>query len=362
MLGQLGNVIAPVLLPLFSLLTMVFDSPAPVMEWDVVEQTATSCSIDLNLAVMSDAELSKLSLVPHAASSHLSLSTSHLPSDDHWLSDNVWSWMWYGAPKTIKMNMKMDWDPLLASSDDGLIDVTWEHVVDGQRAQWTLGTVRLPEPMAPEMPASNQSEAHGKRVAAVLDESQATVSLEMDHVPGRCLCEVDRVYPRGCACDVIDGAGASLQTMNTQIFLWFQTESAAPLRPKYTLRCGHALQSLPLEGILEVAFGTETKTTDIGQTVWMESDSLLNETMRLTQPSDRQSDASALAATGQRGSGLASPSDVAFAIFWRITGPHPQEWVDDFGFQGQTYTIRHEGWHKHLTNEVRTYSRADDAF
>ena len=340
---------------------MVFDSPAPVMEWDVVEQTATSCSIDLNLAVMSDAELSKLSLVPHAASSHLSLSTSHLPSDDHWLSDNVWSWMWYGAPKTIKMNMKMDWDPLLASSDDGLIDVTWEHVVNGQRAQWTLGTVRLPEPMAPEMPVSNQSEAHGKRVAAVLDESQATVSLEVDHVPEGAFVKWTEYIPEGCACDVIDGAGASLRTtMNTQIFLWFQTESSAPLRPKYTLRCGHALQSLPLEGTLEVAFGTETKRTDIGQTVWMESDSLLNETMRLTQPSDRQSDASALAATGQRGSGLASPSDVTFAV--QLLANHrdltPQEWVDDFGFQGQTHTIRHEGWHKHLTDEVRTYSRA----
>ena len=32
--------------------------------------------------------------------------------------------------------------------------------------------------------------------------------------------------------------------------------------------------------------------------------------------------------------------------------------VDLVGFHGQTHTIRHEGWHKHLTDNVSTYAKA----
>ena len=81
---------------------MVFDAPAPVMEWSVVDRTSSSCSIDLNLAVIGDADVSKLSLVPHASSPDLRISTSHLPSDDHWLNDKAWSWMWFSVPKPSK--------------------------------------------------------------------------------------------------------------------------------------------------------------------------------------------------------------------------------------------------------------------
>lgn len=353
--------IAPILLPLFSLLTVFFDAPAPVMEWDVVERTSSSCSIDLHLAVLTNAELSKLSLVPHDSSPHLSMSTSFLPSDDHWLRDNVWSWMWYDAPSAIEVNMHVDWSQSNPSDGDALVDVTWEHVVDGQRSEWTLGTVRLPVQSETESLAVNQSEAVGERRATALDSSQTDVTLEVRDVPEGAFVKWTEYIPEGCTCDVIEDAGASLrQTLNTQIFLWFQTDSPEPLRPTYRLRCAQAVEKSTLEGTLEVAFGTRTKTTDIAETVWTESDSLQNETMRLTQTSDPQSDAYAVDAQIGVGSFAASDQDVAFAV--QLLANHrdlsANEWTKDVGFHGQTHTIRHEGWHKHLTDNVSTYAKA----
>ena len=353
--------IAPILLPLFSLLTAFFDAPAPVMEWDVVEQTSSSCSIDLHLAVLTNAELSKLSLVPHDASPNLSVSTSFLPSDDHWLRDNVWSWMWYGAPRNIEVNMNVEWDPANASNGAPIFDVAWEHVVNGQRSQWTLGTVSLPQQFDTEPMSADQSRSTGARNATLLNENVAQVSLQVDNVQEGAFVKWTEYIPEGCTCDVVDGAGASLrQTMNTQIFLWFQTESSDPLRPSYALRCAEPLEKSTLDGTLEVAFGTRTKTTDIAETVWTESDSALNETMRLTQPSDRQSDAPDLEEQNGAGSDAASAHAVAFAV--QLLANHrdlsQDEWTADVGFHGRTHTIRHEGWHKHLTDNVSTYSEA----
>ena len=340
---------------------MVFDTPAPVMEWSVVDRTSSSCSIDLNLAVIGDADVSKLSLVPHASSPDLRISTSHLPSDDHWLSDKAWSWMWFSVPKTIEVNMTIEWDVGLESANDALVDVEWEHVVDGQRSQWTLGTVRLPTPNNNSNAPLNQANAVGTRTATSLNESQATVALEVDHVPEGAFVKWTEYIPEGCTCDVQDAAGASLRkTLNTQIFLWFQTESPTALRPTYRLTCGEPLDQLTLDGTLEVAFGTQTTTTDIAKTVWTESDSVLNETMRLTQPSDRQSDASDFAFKGQGGPAIASSHDVTFAV--QLLANHREvsreELSDAVGFHGTTHTIRHEGWHKHLTDEVLTYADA----
>lgn len=358
---EIGVVIAPILLPLFSLLTVVFDAPAPVMEWNVVDQTSSSCSIDLHLAVLTNAELSKLSLVPHTSSPNITLSTSFLPSDDHWLRDNVWSWMWYDAPKTIEVNMQVDWSQTDPSEGDALVDVTWEHVVEGQRSQWTLGTVRLPVQPEPESWSVDQSEAVGQRRAISLDSSQADVTLEVSDAPEGAFVKWTEYIPEGCTCDVVDDAGASLRkTLNTQIFLWFQTESPEPLRPTYRLSCAEAIEESTLEGTLEVAFGTRTKTTDIAKTVWTESDSLLNETMRLTQSSDPQSDAYAFDSQISVGAADASDQDVAFAV--QLLANHrdlsPEEWTKDVGFLGPTHTIRHEGWHKHLTDNVSTYAKA----
>ena len=92
----------------------------------------------------------------------------------------------------------------------------------------------------------------------------------------------------------------------------------------------------------------------------MESDSLQNETMRLNQSSDSQSDAYAVDSQNGVGSVPASTQDVAFAV--QLLANHrdlsADEWAKDFDFHGQTHTIRHEGWHKHLTDNVSTYAKA----
>ena len=331
------------------------------MEWTVVDRSSSSCSIELNLAVLTNADLSKLSLVPHSSSHELTMSTSPLVSDDHWLRDNVWSWMWYDAPKTIDVNMEVDWSQSNASGGDALIDVTWEHVVDGQRSQWTLGTVRLPVQSDKEILSVEQSETVGIRRATSPQETQADVTLEVNQVPEGAFVKWTEYIPVGCTCDVVDDAGASLrQTLNTQIFLWFQTGSSEPLRPTYRLHCAQAIDKSTLDGTLEVAFGTQTKTTDIAKTVWTELDSILNETMRLTQSSDPQSDASAVITQSGAGIDVAPDRGVAFAV--QLLANHrdlsPTEWTSDFGYHGQTHTIRHEGWHKHLTDNVSTYSEA----
>ena len=122
------------------------------------------------------------------------MSTSSLVSDDHWLRDNVWSWMWYDAPKTIDVNMEVDWSQSNASEGDALVDVTWEHVVDGQRSQWTLGTVRLPIRSENEPLSVDQSETVGARRATALDSSQTDVTLEVKPRARRCLCEMDGIH------------------------------------------------------------------------------------------------------------------------------------------------------------------------
>ena len=82
--------------------------------------------------------------------------------------------------------------------------------------------------------------------------------------------------------------------------------------------------------------------------------------MRLTQPSDLQSDASNLARNDKGGSVIAPATDVVFAV--QLLANHrdlaQEEWSDVVGFQGRTHTIRHEGWHKHLTDDGPTYSDA----
>ena len=269
--------------------------------------------------------------------------------------------MWYDAPKTIEVNMQVDWSQSNPYEGDALVDVTWEHVVDGQRSQWTLGTVRLPVHSQTESLSIDQSEAVGERKATSLDSSQTDVTLEVSDVPEGAFVKWTEYIPEGCTCDVVDDAGASLrQTLNTQIFLWFQTKSPEPLRPTYRLRCARALEKSTLEGTLEVAFGTRTKTTDIAKTVWMESDSFLNETMSLTQPSDRQSDARAVDSQSSVGTAPAPDLGVAFAV--QLLANHrdlsTNEWTDDVGFFGPTHTIRHEGWHKHLTDNVSSYAKA----
>ena len=358
---HLGNVLAPVLLPLFSLLTLVLEAPAPVMEWELVEHKASSCIIDLKLAVMSEAEVSKLSLVPKAMSTNLSITASHIASDDHWIRDDVLSWMWLESPRNISVELNIDWDHFPASDEDAAFDVAWEHVVDGKRSQWTLGTVRFPRSRDTVSAQPAQDMTTGKRVAVARDESTASVTLHIDNVSAGSFVKWTEYIPEGCTCDVTDDSGASLRkALNTQIFLWFHADSASPMRPQYTMNCAHPIEESTFDGTLEVAFGTQTKTTDIAQTVWTEFDSLLNETMRLTQPSDLQSDASNLARNDKGGSASAPATDVAFAV--QLLANHrdlsQEEWSDVVGYQGRTHTIRHEGWHKHLTDDVPTYSDA----
>ena len=340
----------------------MLSSPAPVLEWDVIDRTNHSCSIDVKLAVTSDSEISKMSLVPRTEDVTLNLTTSPIECDEHWVRDEVIHWMWRETPKEIGFTLTMTWAENETEPSAPLLDVAWEQIADGERTLWTLGTINLPGQPIFDINNLDQQETTGLRQAAVLDENRTQVKLTIDQIEDGSFVKWTEYIPEGCVCEVENAAGASLRnSANSQVFLWFQTNSKTKmLSPSYVLTCPHGSSDLHFDGELEVAFGTRTKTSHIAETVWVGEDLTLNETMRLNQPSDDQSVANSIKPIEPTVAAAQPNANVAFAV--QLMANHRDLSQDEacalLAYDGQLHTYRHEGWHKHLTDEVSTYSEA----
>ena len=351
--------IAPILLPVLALLSAFNPSPSPVLEWALVEHGRHTCTIDVKLALTGDPDLSKLSLVPRQHDLELNVATTPLDCDDHWVRNNALSWMWNDAPSHIAFEVTMSWTSPNPDPSAPLLDVAWEQIADGNRQKWTLGTVSLPD-NAPE-PERRDPATWAKRLGERTTDTAADITVSIQDVEPQSFVKLTEYVPSHCTCEVLDAAGASLRrSENAQIFLWFQTNDAPQLLPRYRLTCAEPLSEGAFDGELEVAFGTRTNTSHIAQVEWVGPTPTLNENMELNQSPDVQSVVSNAGAPHSSHTAVPASQAVTFAV--QLLANHrdlaPGELAEAIGYKGSYSTTRHDGWHKHLTHEVATYADA----
>lgn len=350
--------IAPILLPLFSLFALIATSPTPVVEWEVVARTPSTCTIELSVATTGHTDLSKLSLIPRETSTHLT--TTLLDCDKHWINNNAHHWMWKSDPNLLHVTFDLSWNERARTSDAPLLDIAWEQMAEGHRQRWTLASVILPNltqgtPLAQDAVAS--------RKVSLMEANVAEVSIHVDGVQPGSFVKITEYIPPHCTCEVTEAARASLRTDdNAQIFLWFQAPEDSTLAPSYRIQCAHRLDQASFSGELEVAFGTRTKTSDIASVEWGGSDSPSNENMELNPSSDSQSVAVTGATAHVTQPDTTPASGVMYSV--QLLANHRDLTAQDvdaaIGYEGPYSIVRHEGWHKYLTPEVATYQDAHE--
>jgi len=355
-------VIAPILLPILALFASLSFSPSPILEWHVVSSSANSCVLDVRLATTSSADVSKLSLVPCDPAMAISMVSSPVSCDNQWSRNDAMNWMWHRTPRSVNLEVTLDWENASGHETKDLVDVVWEQVVNGERHEWTLGTLKLPAEHGP-IHSDHMADPSGKRSATELNGNQVEVTLDIEHVQSGSFVKWTEYIPEGCVCEVMEASGASLRaTANAQIFLWFMTDGERPQRPSYLLTCPQLKESWTFDGELEVAFGTETKTSHIAEVVWVETVATLNENMELNQAPDVESVATAAVHRDGAAADKPASNDVRFWV--QMLANHkdlsPSEFAEATGFSGDFTIYRHEGWHKYLTSEKTTYADARD--
>gem|GEM_PF-844316 len=355
--SEIWSVIAPILLPMLSLLVALVDSPTPVLEWDVIERTEKACVVEMTLATTGETDLSKLSLVPSPSSPLRLVHYSPLSCDEHWIKNNTHHWMWRDHPDVMSLTLHLEWDDLDANPDIPLLDIAWEHIAHGERQRWTLGTIVLPG----KAPEGSFPEPEAQRTAKRLRDNVAEVTLSVSQIQEGAFVKITEYIPAHCTCEVIESAGASLRKEeNAQIFLWFQAPGVDALTPSYKLKCASNVQNTAFDGEMEVAFGTRTKTSDIASVEWVGVSPALYENMELNLSPDTQSVVvSALTAKDTQLD--ASPMEgLAFSV--QLLANHrdltAQEVSESLNYQGGYSIFHHEGWYKYLTPQEETYVAA----
>ena len=352
--GDIAHVIAPIFLPFFALLASLSTSPAPVLEWHVSHCHDDVCTVHLELFGAARGEVSKLSLVSNQANGPLKLVASNVQCDDHWSRKNTLNWMWQQAPNHIALDVDIRWDSALEGDERPNLDVVWEHVHQGERQAWTLGSVVFPA-LNPSKTPNPVGTRTGTAVSSTASDIQLNVS---DAVPGSFVKWTEYI-PEGCTCDVLESSGASLRKAeNRQIFLWFEVKEGQLLAPSYRLNCAESFAGVVFDGELEFAFGTATKSLHIAEVEWVGVSPAQNENMELNQSPDATS-ASSLVATIQRAETPGSP-DVQFSV--QLLANHrdlsASEVTEALGYSDSFHIFRHEGWHKYLTDDFASYAEA----
>jgi hypothetical protein len=352
-------VIAPILLPILSLLTLLISSPAPILEWNLVPLGEGQYILQLHVLASSEADVCKLSLVPSTVGDELDLVASPLRCDDHWTRNAALHWMWNDVPSEIALDVNVHLSENAVEPGSPLLDVRWEQVHQGQRHSWTLGTLAAPE--APKVAVAQNPKVAGLRKALPSSPSTCEVILEVQNAQPESFVKWTEYIPQGCVCEVIDAAGASLRSLeNRQMFLWFQVGDPQELTPKYRLTCAEKLHELDFYGELESAFGTATISSHIAGVEWVGDSPDSNENMKLNQSPDAQSVASCYATAPLAEAGSSGTSEVRFSV--QLLANHrdmdASEVADVLGFVDSYHIYRHEGWHKYLTDDVMTYGDA----
>lgn len=346
--------IAPIFLPFFALLASLSTRPAPVLEWHVSQCEEQSCTVHLELFGAAQGDLSKLSLVSEEGDTPLELVASNLKCDEHWSRHNTLNWMWQEAPHHIAIDVDIRWKSRKEGAQRPSLDVLWEHVHQGQRNSWTLGSV-----IFPPNPSQTTPEPFVTRKGVVLSPKVHEISLSVTHAPEGGFVKWTEYIPEECTCEVVESSGASLRkAKNRQIFLWFEVAAGQDLAPKYRLTCPQTPASSAFDGEVEVAFGTETKSLHIADVEWTGTTPALSENMELNQLPDDQSARHRVATS--RNAGELGASNIQFSV--QLLANHRDlsaaEVTEALGYTDSYHIFRHEGWHKYLTDDFASYAEA----
>ena len=328
-------------------------TPAPILEWHVSDCTDNSCFVHVELLGAPSGDVSKLTLQSGSPSNLVQWTATPILCDEHWTSGNAAHWMWKDAPHSISLDVEILWTNEQARHEETALDILWEHVYQGERESWNLGSV--------EFPAQQESrlEFQGHRKGQHLSTSEQEIELEVVGVPKGAFVKWTEYIPEGCVCEVLEASGASIRkTQNAQIFLWFEVADEQILVPKYRLTCAQPPTTAAFDGEVEVAFGTEAKTLHIAEVEWAEGNPALNENMKLNPLSGSPSVQPHSVADNRTGTPL--PLGLQFSV--QLLANHRDleqgemsEWL---GYTGSFHTVRHEGWHKYLTDAFATYREA----
>jgi len=258
----------------------------------------------------------------------------------------------------VTLTLKLEWEETDHESKVPLLDIDWENVNQGKRQRWTLGTIILPGESFSTTPTVHPK---ATRKAKLLDANSAEVNLQIQQFQAGSFVKITEYIPTNCTCEVTESSGASLRKEeNAQIFLWFQAPERQALTPSYILKCALDVKTLAFAGDLEIAFGTQIKTSDIAHIDWLEAFPASNENMELNLTPDSPSIPEARKNTRAFHRDAKSNTEVSYSV--QLLANHrdlsAEEMAGHLGYSGSYSIYRHEGWHKYLVPEVSTYSEA----
>ena len=142
--AEIWNVIAPILLPLFSLLVALVDSPTPVLEWDVIERTDRACTVEMTLATTGETDLSKLSIVPSPSSPLRMVHSSPFRATNIGSKTTPTTGCGTTIPTCFRSPLRLEWDDFIDTPDTPLLDIAWEHIAQGKDSGGRSGHHRPP--------------------------------------------------------------------------------------------------------------------------------------------------------------------------------------------------------------------------
>ena len=350
--------IAPILLPVFALMSSLFGATAPILEWSAVPMTnLPGHHLTIKILTLEPSDLCQVLIAPADNPEGIPVEVKQTNASKTWEKAHVWHWMWEDTPATLEIELNVE------HKEAEELLVTWDQIHSGQRHRASLGSIRL-----------EASEEHNRdiddasippvavRKATPLNQHVAEVHLEISGFPPGAFLKWTEFVPEGCTCQVSDDGNSALRsTTNSEIFIWFQAPELGSISTIYELNCPDLdLRALPFDGTLEWAFGSEGDLTHIAGVEWLEETLASSENMRLNQSPEAQGVAPASRALSARASRLNNTPNLHYSVQilanHRDVDGHVLE--EELGFRDRFHIVRHDGWHKYLTDEVSSYAEA----
>ena len=355
---EIEAVIAPILLPVFALMSSLFGATTPILEWSAAPMAdQPGHHLTIKILTLEPSDLCQVLIAPADNSKSIPVEAKQTNASKTWEKARVWHWMWEDSPSTLEI--ELDVEHLNAEE----LLVSWDQVHSGQRRRASLGSIRLEASSEVNCDLSDAStDPLAVRKATPISQHAAEVHLEISGFPKGAFLKWTEFVPEGCTCRVSDDGNSALRsTTNSEILIWFQAPEQESIATTYELNCPNLdLHDLPFDGTLEWAFGSEGNLTHIAGVEWQEETLAASENMRLNQSPDAQGVAPISRAKPSRGAQASGIPNLHYAV--QILANHRDVdggvLEDELGYRDRFHIVRHDGWHKYLTDEVSSYSEA----
>lgn len=350
--------IAPILLPVFALMSTLFGATSPILEWSALPMTnRPGHHVTIKILTMEPSDLCQVLISPADNSGDTPVVVRQTNASKTWEKAQVWHWMWEDSPSTLEIELNVEH----IGAEELL--VSWDQVRSGKRHRASLGSIQLEASSELNSGIDNAaSPPVAIRKATALNPNTAEVQLEISGFPPGTFLKWTEFVPEGCTCQVFDDGNSALRsTSNSEIFIWFQAPELASISTSYELTCSDLdLRQMTFDGTLEWAFGSEGDLTHIAGVEWLEETLASSENMRLNQSPEAQGVAPTSRASSARASRLTSMPNLHYAV--QILANHRDVDGDvleeELGYRDHFHIVRHDGWHKYLTDEVSSYAEA----